>query len=169
LPLRPMNKLCPLATAVVRLFPHVTHVFCPDLGMVNMLKFIHRLFRGREGPDDVDKHPEPDMAAHLPYLDAVADALEAAGLNAGRAEDPSDEWRSGFINIAAGPDGDPDDDSENHFVLCWDWRHGWFSDWDSQDGIRWIRYYTGPVTAGPEPHPAGSYACPDCDPPAEAA
>ena len=97
----------------------------------------------------MDKHPGPDMAAHLPYLDAVADALEAAGLNAGRPEDSSDEWRSGFINIATGPDGDPDDDSEDHFVLCWDWRHGWFSGWDSQDGIRWIEYYTGPVTAGP--------------------
>jgi hypothetical protein len=34
-------------------------------------------------------------------------------------------------------------------VLCWDWRHGWFSGWDSRDGIRWIEYFTGPVTAGP--------------------
>jgi hypothetical protein len=97
----------------------------------------------------MSNHSEPGPAAHLLYLDAVAGALEAAGLNAGRAEDSSDEWRSGFINIATGPDGDPDDDSEDHFVLCWDWRWGWFSGWDSQDGIRWIEYYTGPINSSP--------------------
>lgn len=94
----------------------------------------------------MDKHPGPDMAAHLPYLDAVADALEAAGLNAGRAEDSSDEWRSGFINIATGPDGDPDDDSDDHFVLCWDWRHGWLRQ-PRRDPVD--RVLHGPGSAGP--------------------
>jgi hypothetical protein len=97
----------------------------------------------------VEKRPAPDMTAHLPYLHAVADSLKAVGLNAGRVEDTSDEWRSGFISIAASPDDDPDDDSEDRFVLCWDWRHGWLSAWESQESIRLIRYYPGPVTVGP--------------------
>lgn len=95
-----------------------------------------------------NEYPEPDMKAHLPYLEAVTDALQAAGLDAGRVEDSSDEWRAGLISIATGTDDDPDD-GDGDFMLCWDWRHGWFSGWHSRDGIRYIEYYTGPVTADP--------------------
>jgi len=38
---RPMNKLCPLAAAQGRLFPHVARSSCPGFAEMNMLKFIH--------------------------------------------------------------------------------------------------------------------------------
>lgn len=61
-----------------------------------------------------------------PYIAAVADACQAAGLHVADYWTDDIDPRDGGINLVLSPDADPDEDWRQSRTLGWDEEKGWF-------------------------------------------
>lgn len=82
--------------------------------------------------------------AHLPYIEKVAAAMKAAGLNVDESGpmDRTDEYRAAVITIKRGGD--------SPVCAVWDERHGWCAGYEEGSLINWVEYWDGPFTDWPE-------------------
>ena len=87
-----------------------------------------------------------------PYIAAVADACQAAGLLVADYTSDDIDPRDGIINLVTRPDADPDEDWEDSYTLGWNEERGWLIGWpkDPHGELHNILY----LGAGALPAPA---------------